>query len=108
MPELTIAKQIYDLLAAANIKKSNTMVFGSIAIGTSATVIRPETLTRTGLIIQNVSGADVYIGGSGVTTSNGIKLEPGDVYENQDWIGAIYGVATVASSDIRYQHFFTS
>lgn len=105
---LTIPKKIYDLLVSSKLKKADTMVYGSVAVGVAATEILAETTSRTSLIIQNVSTADVYLGGAAVTTANGIKLEPGDVYSNQDWIGAVYGIATAALSDVRYEHFFTT
>ena len=108
MVVLTIPKKIYDWLVGAFFPKANTMSYGAVSVGIAVTEILALTASRTGLIIQNLSTADVYIGGDAATLANGIKLEPGDVYENQDWIGAVYGIATAAASDVRFEQFYTA
>ena len=105
---LTIPKKIYDLLVSWKLIKANTMVYGAVSVTAAATLIIASTATRTGLIIQNNSAQDVYIGGDVVTTVNGIKLEPGDIYENQDWTGAVYGRVAAGTADVRYEQFYTA
>lgn len=106
---LTIPKKIYDLLVSAFFPKANSIGWGAVSVESTATVILISHASRTGLIIQNNSAKDVYIGPDNViTTVNGIKLEPGDIYENQDWTGAIYGIVAAGTADIRAQQFFTS
>ena len=106
---LTIPKKIYDLLVSGNFGKADTIGWGAVSVDSTATVILASRASRTGLIIQNNSVKDVYIGADNtVTTVNGIKLEPGDIYENQDWIGAIYGIVAAGTADIRAQEFYTT
>lgn len=99
----TILKKIYDSLTATII------TYGAVNVGTDATEILPIRLARAGLIIQNVSDKDVYIGGTDtVTTVLGLKLEPGDIYENQLWVGVVYGIVAAGVASVRYQDFYNS
>lgn len=75
----------------------------AITVGTSAVALPTATLTRRRhLLIQNNSNNNLYIGGSDVTTANGILLRP------QAEIGisvaddvVVYGVADAAGSNVR-------
>lgn len=101
-----IFKKIYDLLASWKLVKTNIIAYGNRSVDTDATLIMAAVSTRTAFIVQNISTQDVYIGGSSVTTSNGIKLEPGDSYSNDVWLGAVYGRVAAGSSNVRYEQFY--
>lgn len=63
-------------------------------LGTSATLIYQPSGTRDSLVIIN-EGRDVaYIGQSGVTTSTGLPLWPGDRITLNRVPQALYGVGT--------------
>ncbi|GAH76849.1 unnamed protein product, partial [marine sediment metagenome] len=32
----------------------------------------------------------------------------GDVYENQIWVGTIYGIVAAGTASVRYQDFYTA
>ena len=51
--------------------------------------------------MQNVSANNVYIGGTGGTVANGIRLLSGQS-ATLTHAGAVWGIASAASSDVRY------
>jgi len=87
----------------------------TVSIGDTPTLILPSDNSREELIIQNTSGADVFLNFDGtsstLTTSNGFKLSDGDAVslaitrDNKGQSGmvmnAIYGVAAVANKTVR-------
>lgn len=104
---LSIPKKIYDLLVSWKLIRANAMGWGAVSVGATATVILASRTLRKGLIIQNNSAKDVYIGPDNTVTSvNGMRLEPGDIYENQDWEGAIYGIVAAGTADVRAQELY--
>lgn len=103
---LTIPKKIYDFLISAFFPRASNISWGAVVVGDAATQILASQATRTGLIIVNNSTNTVFLGGSNtVTLANGLPLEAGASYENQDWVGAIWGIST-ADSNVRYQQFY--
>ena len=86
--------------------KADTIAFGAVSVGDSATVILGVQATRTGFIIVNNSSQTVYLGTSGVTTVNGLPLEAGASYENQLWTGAMYGIVAAGTADVRVEDFY--
>ena len=83
--------------------KSETRNINEVTIGSTATKIVDANSSRKAIIIQNVGNTEVYLGDSGVTTSDGIKLEPGSLYSNDSFTGAIYGIVSSGSSTVRYE-----
>lgn len=75
---------------------------GAVSIGTSAAVILAANTSRANLLVQNLSVNDLYIGvDSGVTVANGIEVPPnGSVLITH--AAAVWGIASGASSDVRY------
>lgn len=86
--------------------RAATMAYGAITVSDTATEIVSSQTARVGIIILNNSGQTVYIGGNVVTTASGIPLEPDDVYTNQDWAGAIYGIVASGTANVRVEDFY--
>jgi hypothetical protein len=78
--------------------------YGTKSIGTSAAVIVDGTSLRRGVVIQNVHATqDLYIGSdSSVATTTGLKIIAGASRELLDYSGPVYGIASGASTDVRY------
>lgn len=79
-----------------------TAVSGNTPIGTAATLIRNPNSLRASCLLQNLSANDIFIGpNNSVTLLNGIKIAPGTsmVWTPQT---TVYGIATVAASDLRF------
>jgi len=102
----TVPKDILDLLSGANLAKAANMSYGAVSVGAIATVILAAQSTRTGLIIVNNSTKTVYIGGDAVDTDNGLPLVEGASYENQDWVGVVYGIVAAGTADVRVEDFY--
>lgn len=75
-------------------------------VGTSAVQVNPEAVAIP--VIQNLGPGIVYIGRtSGVTTSNGMQIPVGAVYEWPVAIGAggsspdVYAIADTAGTNVR-------
>ena len=106
MTNETVPKDILDILSAANIAKASTMSYGAITVEDTATEILAARSTRTGLLIVNNSAKTVYIGGDAVTTLTGIPVVAGGSYENQDWVGALYGIVSAGTANVRVEEFY--
>lgn len=80
--------------------------YNTVTVATSATVILAANNGRRGVFIKNQGANNLYVGmDSGVTSGSGILLFPQDTWSmNGDrcWKGAIYGIATSSSDDVRY------
>lgn len=81
--------------------------YGAVTIGTSAALIKGGRTSRGSLLIQNAHATNVlYIGfDSSVATTTGIRLSPDDSIEISDSGTEIYGIASGASTDVRFQEF---
>jgi hypothetical protein len=80
-----------------------TLSGATVTIGTSAALIKGSTSGRESIVIQNVHASnDLYVGPSGVTTSSGVKVPAGQSITFDDYIGPVYGIASAASTDVRY------
>jgi len=81
---------------------SGTMNYGAVTISTSATTIKASNGDRKRILIRNNHVSEsLYIGDSGVTTSDGKEISPGQsiVLFTQD---TIYGIADSSLDDVRY------
>jgi hypothetical protein len=83
---------------------TSTGAYAAVSIGTSAGVIKAARASRRSIVVQNAHAANVLTVGmdSSVTTSNGIRLGPGDSLTLEGYTGAVYGIASAASTDVRY------
>lgn len=77
----------------------------AVSVGTSATALVAQKMTRRGLRFTNDGTVDVYIGGAGVTVAGGaVKIAPGRTWiENDAAPAAWYGVASIAAQSVRIQ-----
>ncbi len=79
----------------------NGIATAAVSVTTSATLLAAADSARQSALIQNNGGADIYIGGSGVTTSSGIKVEAGSSLTLDKTTAAIYGIAASGSQNAR-------
>ena len=79
-----------------------TLNHGAVSVTTSETTIRAAEPNRVSLLIQNLGSVDVYVGKSGVTQSNGIRVRPGDSFGTIQFTGTVVGVAVSGTCDVRY------
>lgn len=79
-----------------------TLNHGAVSVTTSETTIRSSTAARTSLIVQNLGSFTVYIGKTGVTAANGLRVNAGESIGNIQYTGAVVGIAVGGSSDVRY------
>jgi hypothetical protein len=83
------------------------MLLAAVSVGTAATLIVPANNLRLSLYIVNNSTQTVYLGDSTLTTSNGIPLQAGGTFQEDSggtktWGGAIYGIVSATTADVRY------
>jgi hypothetical protein len=80
---------------------------GTVTVATTATLIAAAKPSRKSILIQNVSAQDVYVGyTSAVTTSTGIKISAGSGMSDDLYTGAIYGIVSATTSDVRYAEVY--
>lgn len=76
----------------------------AVSVGTSATELPGDPQAdRTGLILQNLGAADLYIGGEDVTAATGVKLVSGQVFSSEAFGErvSIYGITASGTADVR-------
>lgn len=90
-------------LATWNLNKlTNTVTSTAVTCATTATAAPTTPSTdRTTLTLYNNSSVTIYIGGSGVTTSNGIPLLPGASFTDDTQRGAYYCRVASGTADLR-------
>lgn len=78
--------------------------YGAKTIDTSAVLIADSRATRRSITVQNVHASnDLYVGSdSSVTSSNGVKVKAAESLRFDDYSGAVYGIGSAASTDVRY------
>jgi len=76
-----------------------------VSIGVAATLLVAGDATLKSIRFFNAGAADIYLGGSGVTTANGsIKLAPGATYiETEAAAATWYGISGTAAQSLRIQ-----
>jgi len=79
----------------------SSFTHGAVTVGTTATLIKSANANRRSLLIQNLGEGNIFIGGSTVTTGNGIKISAGGSIVIDNTTAAIYGIAA-AAQDVRY------
>jgi hypothetical protein len=78
-----------------------TANISQVAVGTTATLVKPATPGRSYLIIKNAGLNTVYLGESdAVSSSTGYALSSGEVLELRDWSSALYGISVIGSSTL--------
>lgn len=84
---------------------STIMDQAPVSVGVAATLLAAANSARKGLRFFNAGAADVYLGGGGITTANGVlKLTPGSTYLEQEAAPAAwYGISGTAGQSVRVQ-----
>lgn len=78
----------------------------------TTTEVAPSTRTkRVSMMLQNVSGVDVFVGlSTPVTTSDdangGIKLPAGGVLNLENYSGTVYVIVATGTASLRYFEYF--
>ena len=90
---------------------NNTVTFGgydgsilttAVTVGTAAVALPASTLiSRKTLFIQNNSNTTIYLGGSGVTTADGILVKKGDSFSIDIGSATLYAIAGSAGNEVR-------
>jgi len=79
-----------------------TLNHNQVSIATTATVIVARSNNTGRTTIKNLHATeDVFLGGSGVTTSNGFPLEPGEAMSIES-MAAIYGIVASGTATVAY------
>lgn len=74
----------------------------AVSVTSTATAIYTFAAENVSLLVQNLGTADCYLGGSGVTTSIGVKLASGDSVQVAGSVGEVlYGRTTSGTADVR-------
>jgi hypothetical protein len=86
----------------AKVRSGDTIAYGAVSVGASATQIVAASTSRGQITIRNNHASNIlYLGDVNVTTGAGLPLRPGEVYTNNTG-AAIYGIASGAGTDVRY------
>jgi len=81
---------------------SSSISTGQVSVGTLATIIVASNSSRRSVIIRNQGATDMYIGNSGVTTSNGLLIKAGESIFLDRNTAAIYGIVSSGSTTAGY------
>lgn len=73
----------------------------AVSVGTSATLLDAADSTRQSVTLKNAGAVTVYVGPSGVTTTNGLPLEPGEALTVDKTTAALYAIVASGSCDVR-------
>lgn len=69
----------------------------------SATRVLASNSKRRALTVQNTSTVDIYVGyGPGLTSANGLVLNPGDTLVENVYTGDIYAMTASGSASLPY------
>lgn len=80
-----------------------TLTANATTVTTSATSIVASASTRILFQMYNNGSDNVYVGTStSVTTSNGLKFRPGEVYQEKTYTGALYAICTSGTVNVRW------
>lgn len=80
---------------------ASTLNYSNISVTTSATLIKASNSSRKRILIRNLHSVSIWIGDSGVLTTDGFELKPKECIVLWD-TAAIYGIVLADTADIRY------
>lgn len=81
---------------------------GQVALASTATQIVSSRSTRRSITIVNLSTTDMYIGGSGVTTSTGqLLLGTKGAAITMEVVGAIYGIVATGTPSVSFEEEYS-
>lgn len=91
-----------DISGGIRLAGNRTAAYGTVAVATSATLVRAANSDRGTCLLQNVGGSDVYVGTDGsVTTSNGVLVAAGASITLTVQT-AIHAIADGSASELRF------
>lgn len=78
-----------------------TVTDGAATANTVSSELVAANASRSRLVIQNIGSSTVYLGDSGVTVANGLKVLPGAQYicQHQE---AVHAITSTGTADCRY------
>lgn len=85
--------------SGANVAVEDT----AVSVTTTATALPATALTgRRKIYIQNLDNQEIFLGGSGVTTANGLRIAAGGVFEDEvgDDVG-LFAITASGTADVR-------
>lgn len=91
--------------AAANkVGLSDVGNFGSLTVGTTATLLEAKKLHRVSFTVVNADPtATVYLGmNNTVTTATGLPIVAGASFTEDYYVGDIYAIVAAGTVDLRY------
>lgn len=88
------------LPVASTNKKSASVAPAQVAVGTSAGSVLAANANRLEAVIRNIGNYSVYLGQSGVTTSTGFELRPGETFVDDRTTQQWFGIASGGSSTV--------
>jgi len=87
-----------DILNAVGESPAMSLTAGSVTVGTTAVQLLAANDARRFCEIRNDDDTiAIYIGGPGVTSSNGYKIAAGQAFGFDDYGGAVYAVAATGT-----------
>lgn len=101
-------KKVFNIDSSGNVidfgsALGSNATYANISVGATATQIVASDTTRKSLIVQNISGATVFVGtNNSVTSSNGIRLLQDDSVVFDRYDGTIFGIADATGHDVRF------
>ena len=90
-----------DAPTSTTVALASTIANAAVTVTTDATLLIAARTNRKALIIQNNSAGDIYIGGSGITTSTGLKLAAGATFSDYVTSAAWYGIVASSTANVR-------
>jgi hypothetical protein len=78
-----------------------TVTAATVTVGTSAVSVAAASPTRQSVTIQNLGAADIFIGPSGVTTANGLRVASGEALTLDKQTAQLFAISGAAGNDVR-------
>lgn len=80
-----------------------TIAHGSASVTTTAAQLLATDTGRRSVIVQNLGTDDIWLGGTGITVTNGLRVSPGQAATlDKAPIAAIYAIATSGTQSVSY------
>ena len=83
------------------LEQGTDAVQATVSVGVAETLLDAADTNRRALTIQNLGTVDVFVGKTGVTVANGIRLQVGEVYVLSATTAGIFGISGTAAQDVR-------
>jgi hypothetical protein len=80
--------------------KTASVIPAQVAVAITATSLLASNLNRKSALIRNIGSYDIYLGQSGVLTTTGFLLRPGETFEDDRTTQQWYGIASGAASTV--------